>query len=141
MYPNRQIAADFPETTAMLRPAPTGLSRREFLIVTCAASVVLAAGIPTFGEEKRGEIPYRPLGKTGEKVSAIGVGGFHIGVPKDEQEGIRIIRTAIDKGINFLDNSWDYHDGGSEGRMGKALADGYRANAFLITKICDRTKG
>jgi uncharacterized protein len=64
---------------------------------------------------------YRPLGRTGEKVSAIGLGGFHIGVQKDEQESIRIIRGAVDRGITFLDNSWDYHDGSSELRMGKAL--------------------
>ena len=69
-------------------------------------------------------------GRTGEKVSAIGLGGFHIGQPKDEAEGIRIIRTAIDRGINFMDNSWDYHDGGSEIRMGKAMRDGYRGEGF-----------
>jgi aryl-alcohol dehydrogenase-like predicted oxidoreductase len=85
-------------------------------------------------------MPYRTLGRTGEKVSAIGLGGFHIGVPPDEQEAITIIRTALDNGINFLDNSWGYHDGVSEIRMGKALRDGYRQKAFLMTKIDGRTK-
>src|SRR5438309_2997874 len=83
---------------------------------------------------------YRTLGRTGEQVSLIGLGGFHIGSPKDEQEGIRIIRSAIDHGINFMDNCWDYHDGGSEIRMGKALKDGYRKQVFLMTKIDGRTK-
>jgi predicted aldo/keto reductase-like oxidoreductase len=86
-------------------------------------------------------IPYRTLGKTGERVSLIGVGGSHIGTQKDEQESIRIIRAALDRGINFLDNSWDYNDGKSEERMGKALRDGYRQKAFLMTKIDGRTQG
>ncbi len=114
------------------------LTRREFIGATIATSVVL--GSSAWAQEKRGDIPYRSLGRTGEKVSAIGVGGFHIGIPKDESEGIRIIRTAIDRGINFMDNSWDYHDGGSERRMGKALGEGYRAKVFLMTKIDGRTK-
>jgi predicted aldo/keto reductase-like oxidoreductase len=83
---------------------------------------------------------YRNLGSTGEKVSAIGLGGHHIGRPKDENEGIKIIRAALDRGMNFLDNCWDYHDGGSEIRMGKALRDGYRQKAFLMTKFDGRTK-
>jgi aryl-alcohol dehydrogenase-like predicted oxidoreductase len=82
----------------------------------------------------------RPLGRTGEKISAIGLGGYHIGVPRDEQDGIRLIRTAIDRGITFMDNCWDYHDGGSETRMGKALLDGYRQRVFLMTKIDGRTR-
>jgi predicted aldo/keto reductase-like oxidoreductase len=81
------------------------------------------------------EIPYRPLGRTGEKVSVIGLGGFHLGVQKNENDSIQIIRTAIDNGINFMDNCWDYNDGISEIRMGKALLDGYRSKAFLMTKI------
>jgi len=83
---------------------------------------------------------YRTLGSTGEQVSVVGLGGHHIGRPNDEQEGIRLIRTAIDRGITFMDNSWDYHDGGSEMRMGKALRDGYRERVFLMTKIDGRTK-
>jgi len=83
---------------------------------------------------------YRSLGRTGEKVSAIGLGGHHIGRPKDPAEGIRIIRTAIDRGITFMDNCWDYHDGESERRMGQALRDGYRKRVFLMTKFDGRTK-
>ena len=81
------------------------------------------------------EIPYRTLGHTGEKVSIIGLGGFHIGIQNNENTSIRIIRTAIDNGINFMDNCWDYNNGASEIRMGKALRDGYRKKAFLMTKI------
>lgn len=84
---------------------------------------------------------YRSLGRTGESVSAIGVGGWHLALPEvDEQTAIRIVRSALDRGINFLDNSWDYNGGESERRMGKALADGYRKQAFLMTKIDGRSK-
>jgi aryl-alcohol dehydrogenase-like predicted oxidoreductase len=84
---------------------------------------------------------YRTLGSTGEKVSAIGVGGWHLSLKHvDEELSLRIVRTAIDRGVNFMDNSWDYNDGESERRMGKALADGYRERAFLMTKIDGRTK-
>jgi len=83
---------------------------------------------------------YRTLGSTGEKVSAIGLGGFHIGSQADEKESIQIIRSAVDRGITFLDNSWDYNQGASEIRMGKALRDGYRQKVFLMTKFDGRTK-
>jgi aryl-alcohol dehydrogenase-like predicted oxidoreductase len=84
---------------------------------------------------------YRTLGSTGEKVSAIGVGGWHLGLKTvDEQLAIRIVRSAIDRGINFLDNCWDYNEGASELRMGKALHEGYRARAFVMTKIDGRSK-
>ena len=83
---------------------------------------------------------YRPLGRTGETVSAIGLGGHHIGRPKDPAEGIRIIHSAVDRGITFMDNCWDYHDGESERRMGQALRDGYRQRVFLMTKFDGRTK-
>src|SRR5208282_2618205 len=84
--------------------------------------------------------PDRVLGRSGEKVSLVGLGGHHIGRGSDEQLGIRIIRTALDSGINFLDNCWDYNGGVSEERMGKALRDGYREKAFLMTKIDGQTK-
>src|SRR5207237_10665963 len=75
--------------------------------------------------EKRGDMLYRPLGRTGEKVSAIGLGGSHIGKsPVDEAMAVRLIQSAIDRGLTFMDNSWDYNDGQSEMRMGKALAQG-----------------
>src|SRR5215831_12057275 len=84
---------------------------------------------------------YRTLGRTGESVSAIGLGGFHLGDPKlSEEESIRLIRAAIDGGITFMDNSWDYNEGQSEIRMGKALKDGYREKVFLMTKVDGRTK-
>ena len=83
---------------------------------------------------------YRTLGSTGERVSAIGVGGWHLGLKHvDEQLAVRIVRTAIDCGINFLDNCWDYNDGASETRMGRALGDGYRQKAFVMTKIDGRS--
>src|SRR5437879_1937528 len=83
---------------------------------------------------------YRELGSTGERVSAIGIGGWHLGLKSvDEAIAIRIVRSAIDRGINFLDNCWDYNDGSSETRMGKALRDGYRGKAFLMTKIDGRS--
>jgi aryl-alcohol dehydrogenase-like predicted oxidoreductase len=86
-------------------------------------------------------VQYRVLGNTGEKVSAIGLGGWHLGLPTvSEKTALRIVRHAIDNGINFLDNSWDYNDGKSEVRMGKALRDGYREMAFLMTKIDGRSK-
>jgi len=88
----------------------------------------------------RNGIPYRRLGRTGEVVSLIGVGGYHLGRQADEQESIRIVRSAVDNGINFLDNCWDYNGGASELRMGKALRDGYRDKAFLMTKIDGRSK-
>jgi predicted aldo/keto reductase-like oxidoreductase len=82
---------------------------------------------------------YRSFGRTNEQVSVLGVGGFHLSKPQDPQIAIRIVRTALDSGINFLDNSWDYADGESERRMGMALRDGYREKAFLMTKIDGRT--
>jgi len=110
----------------------TKLNRREVM----AALPFAAGGLSAAAQD----IPYRPLGSTGVKVSILGVGGYHIGMPKDEAVGIRIVRTALDSGVNFLDNCWDYHDGVSEVRMGKALRDGYRDKAFLMTKIDGRTK-
>jgi len=87
------------------------------------------------------EMPMRTLGGTGVEVSLIGLGGWHLGFDYlDEELSIRIIRTAIDSGINFMDNCWDYNEGASETRMGKALRDGYRDRVFLMTKIDGRTK-
>jgi len=84
---------------------------------------------------------YRVLGKTGERVSPIGIGGWHLGLPTvDEQLALHIVRTAIDRGVNFMDNSWGYNEGKSEIRMGKALRDGYRNKVFLMTKIDGRSK-
>jgi aryl-alcohol dehydrogenase-like predicted oxidoreductase len=86
-------------------------------------------------------MPYRALGNTGQQVSAIGLGGWHIGLKHVHEDlAIRIVRTAIERGINFLDNSWDYNDGVSEVRMGKALREGCRDKVFLMTKIDGRSK-
>jgi aryl-alcohol dehydrogenase-like predicted oxidoreductase len=86
-------------------------------------------------------MPYRTLGRTGERVSAIGLGGWHLGLKHvDKKTAIKIVHAAVDRGINFLDNSWDYNDGESERRMGKALRDGYRDRVFLMTKIDGRSK-
>jgi predicted aldo/keto reductase-like oxidoreductase len=91
--------------------------------------------------KRSSEMLYRVLGRTGERVSAIGLGGWHIGLQDvSETLSLRIIRSAIDRGINFLDNSWDYNEGASERRMGKALRDGYRQKVFLMTKIDGRSK-
>jgi predicted aldo/keto reductase-like oxidoreductase len=119
--------------------AGSGVTRREFLKAAVATGL-LAGTAPGWAAESEGGMPYRRLGRTGEKVSAVGLGGFHIGVPKDEQEAIRLIRSAIDGGITFMDNCWDYHGGNSEVRMGKALQDGYREKVFLMTKIDGQTK-
>jgi aryl-alcohol dehydrogenase-like predicted oxidoreductase len=81
------------------------------------------------------DIPTRPFGRTGEQVSIIGLGGFHLGLPSTDAEAVRLAHAAIDAGITFLDNAWDYNDGLSEKRMGKAIAD-RRDRVFLMTKVC-----
>ena len=89
----------------------------------------------------RGEMLYRDLGATGVEVSVIGMGGSHLGQAKVEEDlAIRLSHEGLDRGINFLDNSWDYNEGESERRMGKALRDGYREKVFLMTKIDGRSK-
>jgi len=113
-------------------------SRREFLQTALAG---LAMGGSVLAAEERGPegIPKRPLGKTGEKVSIIALGGWDIGAVKDPAEAVRIMHEAIDEGLTFFDNCWDYHQGGSEELMGKALADGgRRQKVFLMTKVCGR---
>jgi predicted aldo/keto reductase-like oxidoreductase len=109
------------------------LRRREFLEVVGALPLAAA-------EERRDGMIYRPFGRTGQRVSALGLGGAHIGRPRDEQVGIRIIRTAIDRGVTFMDNCWDYLGGKCEVWMGRALRDGYRQKVFLMSKFDGRTK-
>src|SRR5882724_488284 len=131
----------------------SGVTRRKFVGMSVATATVagvsgmagMAGGSPLAWAAAppapaTGDIPRRILGRTGEKVSMVGLGGAYIGQQHDEQESLRIIRTAIDSGINFMDNSWDYNDGKSEARMGKALRDGYRQKVFLMTKVDGRTK-
>jgi predicted aldo/keto reductase-like oxidoreductase len=132
-------------------------TRRDFLKAGASIGGMAAAGVAAAIEHagaeppihpptqksptvRKGDMLYRTLGRTGEQVSLIGLGGYHIGQPADEQEAIRIVRRAIDHGVTFMDNCWDYHDGNSELRMGKALRDGYRDKVFLMTKIDGRTK-
>ena len=124
------------ETT---RPGRSDLSRREFVKLAVTAGVTVSAA-PLWAGEMKNDMLYRPLGRTGEKISALGLGGYHIGLQSDEAESLRLIRTALDCGINFLDNCWDYNDGASELRMGRALRDGYRARAFLMSKIDGQTR-
>jgi uncharacterized protein len=117
-----------------------GVSRREFLGMTAASLLIAGTLNGAAKEDSKNGIPHRTLGRTGEKVSMVGLGGYHLGKQSDPDESIRIIRTGIDEGINFLDNCWDYNGGESEVRMGKALRDGYREKAFLMTKIDGRNK-
>jgi aryl-alcohol dehydrogenase-like predicted oxidoreductase len=123
------------------------MERRDFLKTAAAAGVAATtptalAQTPTSAPTTRPQSPdmiYRPLGTTGETVSAIGLGGFHIGHQPDPKDSLKIIHTAIDHGITFMDNCWDYNDGTSELRMGEALQNGYRDKVFLMTKMDGRT--
>jgi predicted aldo/keto reductase-like oxidoreductase len=126
------------------------ITRRAFIAGTVAVAACKKApeqnGAPREGDlpqltyaETQKAMPMSILGKTGQRVSRVGLGGWHLGKP-EEAEAIRIVRTAIDRGVTFMDNSWDYNGGKSEERMGKALRDGYRQRAFLMTKIDGRTK-
>ncbi len=124
------------------------MERRDFLKSAAVAGVAVATGSATAQTGVRAgavsrpqspDMPYRQLGTTGETVSAIGMGGYHLGKQADAQESIRLIREGIDHGITFMDNCWDYNDGISEVRMGWALKDGYRQKSFLMTKMDGRT--
>jgi predicted aldo/keto reductase-like oxidoreductase len=88
----------------------------------------------------RDDIPLRPLGATGAMVSALGLGGHHIGKMTNQREAIRLVHAAIDGGISFMDNAWEYHDGRSEVVMGKAIHD-RRDRVFLMTKVCTHGRG
>jgi len=124
--------------------SPSQPSRREFIQATAAG---LAAAGATAGDEANagavaGGVPLRPLGKTGQMVSSICLGGHAATNPKlmDEKQSLRLIQRAVDEGITFMDNCWDYHDGVAEERMGKALAEGgRREKCFVMTKVCGRT--
>ncbi len=117
------------------------VTRRQFIEMSVGAAILTGLAPSPGATESKGDVPRRTLGRTAEKVSMVGIGGFHLGKPElSESESIRIIRAAIDSGINFLDNCWDYNGGQSEIRMGKALQDGYRQRAFLMTKIDGRDR-
>src|SRR5882724_10830282 len=135
-----------------------GLTRRRF--VQGVGALALSTGMlrparagvpmgPQKGAPKEGEIalppggvmPMRTLGRTGVKVSLLGLGGFHLGIPRDDKEAVRIVHAAMDHGVTFLDNCWDYNDGKSEERMGLALVEpSRRQKAFLMTKLDGRTR-
>ncbi|MHC4178011.1 MAG: aldo/keto reductase [Planctomycetota bacterium] len=115
-------------------------NRRRFLKAAAGWLAAAKLGSDALAEQKESPagVPTRPLGKTGERVSIIGLGGYHIGTA-EEKQAVAIMHEAIDQGITFFDNSWDYHDGGSEELMGKALsAGGRRKKVFLMTKVCAR---
>jgi predicted aldo/keto reductase-like oxidoreductase len=113
------------------------MHRRQFIRLALASSVLPV--LPRWkARAAAAEIPRRALGKTGVRVSAIGLGGYHLGKASSDDEAIRIVRTAVDHGVNFMDNCWDYNEGLSETRMGKALRNGYRQRVLLMTKIDGR---
>lgn len=115
-------------------------SRRKFIQTSIAGAAGLSLAAKTFGQGagSPAEMPTRSLGSTGQKVSLLGMGGYHIGVP-EEAEGIRMIQEAVDEGVTFMDNAWEYHDGLSEDRMGRAL-QGRRDKVYLMTKHHGREK-
>jgi len=118
----------------------TDLKRRDFLKTSALTMATAGIGARAFADQQDSPagIPTRPLGRSGERVSIVGMGGYHIGTV-EEREAIRIMHEAIDKGMTFFDNAWDYHKGGSEEVMGKALATGgRRQKVFLMTKNCAR---
>jgi uncharacterized protein len=135
---------DHPDSSPTREGSPAknevAVNRRDFLGMT-AATILLSGGLPADTKPgKKNGIPYRALGRTGDSVSLVGLGGYHLGKQSDPEQSIGIIRAGLDEGINFLDNCWDYNGGESEIRMGKALRDGYRQKAFLMSKIDGRTK-
>jgi predicted aldo/keto reductase-like oxidoreductase len=121
--------------------SPDNINRRDFVKSGATAAGALAAERFLSAADTGNGVPTRPLGRTGEHVSCIGLGGYHIGQSKlTDEQSVQLIRQAVDRGITFLDNCWDYNDGTSESRMGKALAGGYRNKVLLMTKIDGRTK-
>jgi predicted aldo/keto reductase-like oxidoreductase len=115
--------------------AVAGFGRRR------AAAAGGAGGDKSAGDKlPEGKMPMRPLGRTGVQVSLVGLGGYHLGLAPDQQAATRLVRAAIDHGVNFMDNCWDYNGGKSHVWMGRALGDGYRRRVFLMTKIDGRTR-
>jgi len=126
----------------MTPPNPASPSRREVLQAGAVGLAAMSLGSSLVASEETNEqgVPLRPLGKTGEKVSLLALGGHHSTRAREEKDSIRLIQRAVDEGITFLDNAWDYHNGGAEERMGKALEEGkLRDKVFLMTKVCGRT--
>src|ERR1700722_13802382 len=126
-----------------------GFTRRDFVkgaaALTASAmarpSTARGAGAQSGGSSSpAAQVPKRDLGKTGVQVSALGVGGYHLGSTKDQEEANELVARALDAGVNFVDNAWDYHDGLSEERLGNALR-GKRDQAFVMTKVCTHGRG
>jgi uncharacterized protein len=145
MHPHIESSASETTTDSL----PTGehavtsgaATRRQFLEFAAAGIAAATIGQEAWSGQLKHGIPHRALVRTGEKVSVVGIGGYHLGRPGvTEDDSLRIVRKALDEGINFLDNCWDYNGGESEIRMGRALRDGYREKAFLMTKIDGRDK-
>ena len=117
-------------------------TRRQFLVGAATTGIALrtlaSEVLATQQSATSTGLPTRLLGRTGERVSIVCLGGWHIGSVKDPAEAIRIMHAAVDEGLTFFDNCWDYHDGGSEEIMGRALSDGRRNKVFLMTKNCER---
>jgi predicted aldo/keto reductase-like oxidoreductase len=121
----------------------TEFSRRTFLKSAALAGAASIAGQPAQAASQQQEekqmaqvtVPHRPFGKTGAEVSILGIGGYHLGSTKDQNEASTIVARAIDAGINFFDNAWEYHDGIAEERMGVAL-QGRRDKVILMTRVC-----
>ena len=117
------------------------IGRRSFIKYALSATASISIGHLSSLDAAENGMPYRKLGTTGEKVSLLTLGGHHVGQPSTDKDAIKIMRTAIENGVNFFDNAWTYHNGRSERRMGKALQDGYRDQVFLMTKVYARTPG
>ena len=115
--------------------------RREFIKgVSVATAGILLPGVVDAVETRTAGVPRRKLGRTGEMLSIVGIGGHTLALAASEEESIRIVHEALDAGINFMDNAWEYHDGGAEKLMGKALK-GRRDQAFVMTKVCAHRRG
>jgi aryl-alcohol dehydrogenase-like predicted oxidoreductase len=123
-----------------------GVSRREFVkgAAVLTASALVNPNLGSAGQARQDaspdQVPQRPLGNTGVQISALGVGGYHLGSTKDQNEATELVDRALDAGITFFDNCWDYHDGLSEERLGTALK-GKRDQAFVMTKVCTHGRG
>jgi len=113
-------------------------SRRSFVTRALSAAALADQVIAQTSPASATGMPMRVLGRTGVRVSIVGIGGWHIGAVPDKKEAVRIMHAAIDEGINFFDNAWDYQDGGAETVMGEALSGGKRDKVFLMTKNCER---
>jgi len=116
------------------------VTRREFLQSTACGLCATGLLSQAWAASSANGVPTRPLGATGVQISMLGLGGHHAGRGRDDDKSVRLIRKAVDMGVTFMDNAWEYHDGRAEEVMGKALLDGYRAKAFLMTKHHGRDK-